>query len=339
MGLKKYIFSGLLLSIAIFVYVFSLESGDYRVQILDYSLVLPVALWVVLPTLFLFVMSILHMLFYGLKKYFALKAVSKDSESMVSLIDKKLLNEKSKVNFQNKDLKAISNILNQLDIDISDSNFSSENKEITKVVDQIFQIRSGKYVSAKDLKLSDSNPLMIENLKNRIEMDENFALEAVKKSANYSSTVVKKAFFKVLETKSMTTIKKLLNEIEFDEEMVLGLLKKDSEKHNEFSLLNDDILNLIKKVTFTNAQLIQVIKNYKSAHSPDQMINLFEDISTYNDEYTTAYLYALAEYEMIDKIRDIISNSGTNEFIPFRALVDLKDAGKHSYSIDTLILK
>jgi hypothetical protein len=42
---------------------------------------------------------------------------------------------------------------------------------------------------------------------------------------------------------------------------------------------------------------------------------------------------------MIDKIRDIISNSGTNEFIPFRALVDLKDAGKHSYSIDTLILK
>lgn len=339
MGLKKYIFASILLAIVIFGYVFSLESGDYRVQILDYSLVLPIAFWVIAPMVFLFVMSVLHMLFYGLKKYFALKAVTKDTESMIKLIDKKLLNEDSKVNFQNKNFKEISNLLSQLDIDVKDSNFSSENKEVSKIVDQIFQIRSGKYVSAKDLKLDKNNPLMTENFINRVSVDDNFAIEAMKKSSAYSKEVVKKAFLKVLESKSMTTVKKHIEEVELDEEMVVALLKKDSEQLNDFSMTNDLILKIIKKVNLTNDQLIQVIRNYKTSMSPDQLLNLFEDLSAFNEEYTTAYLYALAEYEMIDKMRDILVNSSAHEYAPFKALVDLKDAGKHTYSLDTISYK
>lgn len=337
MGLKKYIFASILLAVVIFGYVFSLESGDYRVQVLDYSFVLPIALWVVAPMVFLFIMSVLHILFYGLKKYLALKAISKDSESMVKLISKKLLNEDSKVTFQNKHLKDISSIVSQLDINISDSNFSSEDKEISKVVDQIFQIKSGKYISAKELKLDKNNPLMIENLKNRIMVDDNFALEAMKKTSGYSKEIVKTAFQKVLDSKSMTTVKKHLEEIEIDDKMLIALLKKDSEQKNDFSMTNEVILKLIKKVSLTNEQLVEIIKNYKTTMSPDQLINLFEDLSSFNEEYTSSYLYVLAEYEMIDKMRDILVNSSSHEYVPFKALVDLKDAGKHTYSIDTLV--
>ncbi len=339
MGLKKYILGSIILVLAVFAYTFSLESGDYRIEIFDYVLILPIAAWIVFPTIILFLATILHILFYGVKNYFTIKAVTKDSDAIRALINKKLLNETSKLSFQNKNLKEIGSILEQLDIDITNSNFSCENKDINKTIDQIFTIRSGKYISTKDLKLDNNNPLMIENFKNRIDQDVEFAMEVLQKSSNYPQVILKTAFHKVLDNKSMTTIKKLLDAISFDEEMVVSLLKKDGEQEDQFAMTNEQVLNIIKKVTLTNEQLIEIAKNYKSLMSPDQIIKLYEDLTVENEEYTFAYLYVLAEYEMVDKMRDILDNSAPNEFTPFKALVDLKDSGKNTYSLDSICYK
>lgn len=339
MGLKRYILGSLLLAIIVFGYTFSIEAGDYRVQILDFTLILPIALWVVLPMITLLVLTILHILFYGLKNYFAFNAIAKDSKALSTLINKRLLKQTSNVNFQNKDFKEVGSILNQLDLDVTNSNFSSPNKDITKSVEQRFNIKSGKYVSSKELKLEASNPLMVDNLKNKIDLDDSFALDVVKNPTKYDQEILKYAFFKVLDTKSITTIKKLIEELTLDKEMVEALLSKDSEQKPEFAMTNDIILKLINKVDFSNAELIELSKKYKKSMSPDQLIKLYEDLASEKEEYTTAYLYVLSEYEMIDKMRDILVNSGTDDYIPFKALVDLKDAGKLTYSLDTLSYK
>lgn len=57
MGLKKYIGFSLLLIIVVGLYVYSVESGDYTVRILDYSLMLPIVAWVLLPIALLFVLQ------------------------------------------------------------------------------------------------------------------------------------------------------------------------------------------------------------------------------------------------------------------------------------------
>ncbi len=339
MGLKKYILGTILLMIIVAGYTYSIEAGDYQVQIVDFILVLPIAAWIILPMALLFVMTVLHILFYGLKNYFAIKSIAKDSETLITLVTKRMLNESSNSNFQNKNFKEVSSILNQLDIDITNSNFSSENKDITKTIDQVFAIRSGKYISSKELKLNNDNPIMIENIKNRINQDDDFALETVKKNSSYPSEVIKAAFSKVVEIKSITTIKKLIEDIDFDEEMVITLLKKDGEQIEQFAMTNDVILKLIKKVKLTNQQLITISKNYKQLMRPDQIIKLYEDITAIDEEYMTAYLYILAEYEMVDKMRDILDNSAIHEFVAFKALVDLKDSGKHTYSLDTICFK
>ena len=339
MGLKKYILGSVILILAVFAYTFSLESGDYRVELFDFVLILPIAAWIVFPTLVLFIVTVLHILFYGAKNYFNNKAITKDTESLKALINKKLLNESSKLNFQNKTFKEIGAIVEQLEIDITNSNFSCDDKNINKTIDQIFTIRSGKYISTKELKLDNQNPLMIENFKNRIEQDVEFALEVIQKSANYPQAILKPAFLKILADKSMTTIKKLLDSVAFDEEMAVLLLKKDGEQDNQFAMTNEQILNIIKKVNLTNTQLIQIAKSYKALMSPDQIIKLFEDLTVENEEYTFAYLYILAEYEMVDKMRDILENSTPTEFTPFKALVDLKDAGKNTYSLDSICYK
>ena len=339
MGLKRYILGSLILAIIVFGYTFSIEAGDYRVQILDFTLILPVAIWIVLPMVTLLILTILHILFYGLKNYFTLKSISRDSNALMTLINKRLLNQTSNVNFQNSDFKEIGSVIKQLDLDVTSSNFSSSNSEITKSVEQRFNIKSGKYVSTKDLKLESSNPLFIENLKNRIKLDDTFALDVVKNPAKNTQEIIKFAFLKVIETKSITTIKKVIDEITFDKEMIKALLLKDSEQNPEFAMTNDVILKLLKKVDFTNTELIEIAKNYKKSMSPDQIIKLYEDLIVDKEEYTTAYLYLLAEYEMVDKMRDILVNSAATDYIPFKALVDLKDAGKLTYSIDTLSYK
>ncbi|MEA2050504.1 MAG: hypothetical protein U9O56_07225 [Campylobacterota bacterium] len=339
MGLKKYIFAGLLLIIAIFGYVFSIESGDYKVEIFDYTLILPLAVWIIAPTVLLFVVSVLHIIYYGLKNFFALKAVTKDVNSFTTLISKRILNEDSNLTFQNKQFKELADILKQIELDIEDVNFSTTNEDINKISEQLKSIKSGQYISEKELKLSKENPIMIQNLINRASIDDNFSLDVIKSNNQYNKAIIKKAFSKVLESKSMTTLKKHLDDISFDNDMLTNLFKKDSEQKNEFAMTNDQIMKLIKKVEFTNSELIQIANYYKSSMTPDQIIKLFEDIASLNEEYTISYLYVLSEYEVIDKIRDILVNSNQNEYTSFKALIDLKDAGKHTYSLDRLCYK
>jgi hypothetical protein len=339
MGLKKYIFGSIILVLIIFAYIFSIEPGDYRIELFGYALILPIAVWIVLPVAILAVLSILHISYYGLKNYFTLKSMNKDAETLLSVINSKLLNETSKATFQNQNIKQVANILKQLDITVTNQDFSCEDEKIKKTADQIFTVNNGKYISNKELKLPSENPLMEKNLKNRIDQDENFALEALKKPQEYSREIIKKAYEKVLYSKSITTIKKLIDEIEFDETMVMELLKKDSEQDPQFAMTNEQIINLITKVNLNNFQLIAVANYYKSKMSPDQIIKLFEDLCSAKEEHMNAYLYVLAEYEMIDKVRDVLDNSGTDEYLPFKALVDLKDSGKNIYSLDSISYK
>ena len=46
-----------------------------------------------------------------------------------------------------------------------------------------------------------------------------------------------------------------------------------------------------------------VLKNYETILKPDQIIALFEKLSSEIEEATTAYLHVLFEYEMIEKTK------------------------------------
>lgn len=41
---------------------------------------------------------------------------------------------------------------------------------------------------------------------------------------------------------------------------------------------------------------------------------------------------------MIDKLREVLANTNENEYVSFKALVDLKDCGKH-YNLESLSYK
>ncbi len=337
MGLKNYIIASILLIILVFGFTHSLEFGEYTFSMFDYSLTLPIAIWVVMPLALLAFVTYLHIIFYGLVKYFKLKALDYDMDALFSLIESKLLEKENKSNFRTKRFKELSNVLNQLEIKPSREIFSSSNEELNKIVSSIQSIKDGKYVSEKSIKIQENSTLGKQNLLNKINEQVDFALDVVKKSENYDFDTVKQAFLKVLSEKSMTTIKKVYKNVNFDKELVSKLFEKDRE-NSEFGFENSEIIDIVKNVKLTKDDYLEMAKNYKSTLNPDKIIDLFEKLSNQNEEATTAYLFVLSEFEMIDKLREFLANTNENEYVSFKALVDLKDCGKH-YNLESLSYK
>lgn len=337
MGLKNYIISTVLLIILLFGFVYSLELGEYTLTIFGFSQTLPISVWIVLPVLFLVLVTYLHIVFYGLVNYFKIKLSEADQDNIIDLIKAKLLQKEHKIGFRTKRFKEISTILNQLDLNVRKDSFSSSNEDINKVVTSIQDVNNGIFIKEKELKSDENSDLYRKNLVNKINEQADFAVDIVKKADKYDSQIVKTAFLKALEDKSMTTIKKIYKNVTLDKEMACKLLEKDKD-NSEFGFENTELVEIIKNLKFTKDEYLSIAKKYKNSLTPDKLIDVFEKLSNDDEEALNAYLYILNEFEMIDKLREILANTQDEEYLIFKALLDLKDAGKH-YNLENLTYK
>ncbi|WP_121628657.1 hypothetical protein [Poseidonibacter antarcticus] len=337
MGFKKYIVFSVLFIGIIYGYAFSLELGDYKVTILDISVLLPVAVWIILPLVILFIATIGHILFYGLINIFRQRAINKDKETMITLIKSNLLEKNPPKRFKTKAFKELSSIISQLKLTVNDSTFSSSDAELNNLIAAIQDIKAGKHVVDKSLKISEMSELANQNLLNKVNDQIDFSVEVLKKVENYAPNIVRQAFINVLNEKSMTTIKKLYKNIKLDKDLAKRLFEKDA-ANNDFGFTSEEISKIVKDLDYTTEDYIALAKNYEAILQPDQIIELFEKLSTEIDASTPAYLHVLFEYEMIDKVREIVDTTPEGEYSSFKALLDLKDAGKH-YDLESISYK
>ncbi len=335
MGLKKYIFSAIVLIVAIAGYVFSLESADYRVEVANTVVILPIAIWVVAPAILLFIASVLHILYYSFKSYLNKRSVTKDKENLLNLIKNNLTGNNTNQEFKSDTFKELGNILQQLNMSIKDIEFNTENKTIDSLAHKILQINSGEHVSLKEFKLDSTSTLVLNNNINRTKIDPDYCIDIINKASSHSEDLVEAAFINALKSKSFTTIKKLLENFTLNKKMTIELLITDAAYDSQFTFTNSEIINYITKIDFSKEDYLLLAKKYTHRMSPEQIIKLFEDLSSNNETANEAYLYILFEYEMIDEIREIINNSQKDEYIPYKALLDLKDSGKN-YNFDNI---
>lgn len=339
MGLKKYIFFSIVFIAIVGGCAFLLVQGEYTLSVekFDLNVTLPIAIWVIAPAVILVIATILHILFYGFRNYLQTRAIEKDEENLIELIKDNLLENNSNKTFKIKEIKEIADILSQMNLVSKTDSFESTNKEINKIVKGIKEINDGNYVSDKSLKFSKTGTVSDRNLKNRLENDIDYCMDIVKKSDSNSDENVKVAFYKVLEEKSMTTVKKILDGLKLDKEMLLALIEKDAQ-NSEFSLESETLIKYIKSVEFDKDDYINLVKTYKSSITPDELISMFETLSNESDTAVDAYFYVLMEFEMIDKVRELLNAFGAHEYTAYRALIDLKDSGRN-YTIDSLSYK
>ncbi len=337
MGLKKYFIFSVILIVAVVGFTFSLDLGEYNITLFDYSLTLPVLVWVILPISLLAIATYLHLMFYGLLNYLKQRAITKDYESMIKLIKSGLLEKNDEFKFKTTEFKNLSSILSSLKIDVKDNRFSSVDEELNKIVGNIQDIKNGKFVSDKSFKANETSSLSNQNILNKVDEQIDFAVDVLKKPENYSNEVVLKAFDNVLKEKSMTTMKKLYKNVKLDKNMAKKLFEKDV-FNNEFGLAQEEIIKIVKDLDYKKDDYLALAKNYETILKPDQNIALFEKLSTESEEATYAYLHVLFEYEMLDKAREVLANTKDNEYAPFKALIALKETGKH-YNLEAISYK
>lgn len=334
MGLKKYIGFSLLLIIAVALYVYSVESGSYEITVLDYTMQLPTVLWIIIPVAALFFFTVLHLVFYGSLNFFKTRGFIKDEESIVETIKSLLLQKEDKRRFKTQGYKNLASILKQLDISVKEGTFTSSNEELNTIVASIKDIESGKHIADKSLKLNPDSALAKKNLINKINEQIDYAVDVLKKQDNFAEEVVKAAFYTVLENKSMTTVKKVYSNVKLTKDMALKLFLKDID-NSEFGLSKEEIQKITKSLDYTEQEFLTLAKLYKDALNPDKLLDLFETLSNDNEAAAGAYFYILLELEMIEKLKDLLSGYNDNEHKAIRAVLDLKDAGKH-YSLEDI---
>ena len=337
MGFKKYIVFSVLFIGAIYGYTFSLELGDFKVTILDISLLLPIAVWIIVPLVILFIATIGHILFYGLINVFKQRAINKDKETMITLIKSNLLEKNPPKRFKTKAFKELSAVVSQLKLNVKSDTFTSSDSDLNSLIANIQDIKAGKHVVAKSLKLNEMSELANQNLINKVNEQPDFSVDVLKKVENYAPNVVRQSFINVINEKSMTTIKKLYKNVKLDKDLARRLFEKDA-ANNEFGFSSEEISKIVKDLQYTTEDYLALARNYESILQPDQIIALFEKLSEEIDASTPAYLHVLFEYEMIDKVREIVDATPEGEFTSFKALLDLKDAGKH-YDLESISYK
>jgi len=91
MKIGLYVFASLAYIALLGAFAYTLELGNYRLDLLNITL--PISIWIILPALLLFVFTVGHMLFYGLKNYLLLKKWRKDTKKLEDGLYWSLVNE------------------------------------------------------------------------------------------------------------------------------------------------------------------------------------------------------------------------------------------------------
>jgi len=336
MRVSLYIFIATML-IAIFgAFAYSVNPNDYTVTILDVPFKLHIALWVILPAMILLVATIAHMTYYGLKSFLKIQRWKKDANTLDKALYWAILKEPKEHKFIVKEVASSAKLLSKSNIDTLE-NISGLTPRLSKALNLVSKIKSGEYVDLYAEKmgniLNEGNPILIQNRLNRLENDDKFVEDVVKSPELFSEAVSKKAIELFANKENFTKAQKYIKS--FDTNSFFIMLQRVNE--DDLLELNSEVLEqFIKELKFSCSDFVRIANITKTYLNPTENLVLFKQYQKDNPKAQNAYLYLLFEYELIDDIKRYLDEHDENDFVKFRALLDLKQSNKN-YKLDDLI--
>ncbi len=338
MRIGLYIFVALVLGAIIGGSVYTINDGNYLVEVMGIQLNFPVAVWVILPMLLLLIFTAFHMMFYSLKGYFRLKKWEKDAVALEDALYWSLLNEPKEQKYTREQIKSAAVILSKASLEIHDS-IDGLNSRLSKVVHLLSKIKNGEYVDLKEHKLAKvltaGNPYLIQNRLNRLEVDESFVEEVIRSSTQYSKEVQAKALEIFATTASFEKARKYAKV--FDAKNFHLMLNRVAMGEEDLELTGEVIDSFVEVLKLGCADFVSIAMVTKKEFSPDQNLALFRRYQNQNPKAQNAYLYLLFEYELLDNVSAYLDEQGEEEFVKFRALYELKKTHKTKFNLEDLI--
>ena len=329
MGIKRYILLTVVYMLAIGLYVYSFNGDTYTLSVYKFSLEFPIALWIVLPTILLFIASTTHMMYYSLKDFWKNRAVNRDFENFKIALSEKVMGEDSLIKYKTDLFRFIGKSIKMMDYK-NIENFDSKDEKIESNRKVVQEINDGKIVELKKYKLSPENKLLEQNEINKLQEDAKYSSTILEECKDTSSELYKKAYFEYIKYASYIDIKKL--DFAPTKEMFRVLMERYLEEEGTVAIKMDfdEIQELLMQFEASREDYLELAYEIKTKLEPDALIALFEKL--YNSpEHSAAadsYLYVLNELQMIDKVREILENSDEEEFEKWKTILFLRDHGK-----------
>ena len=334
MKLGLYAIASLILIALIGAFIYTLDLKNYHLDII--SLTLPVAVWVMMPLILLYMFTLAHFFYYGSKNYFQFKKWYKDTDTLEDALYRALVNEPKAKKYVINEMKSCAVLLSKASLTLSD-NVEGLSPKLGKVANVIRKINAGEYVDLKEEKLAKvfkvGNPILVQNRLNRLSSDEDFVESVLKSSSDYSVAVQKEAL-SIFSSKANFEQARKYSKL-FDIENLLVMINRIT---NEDNLgLNKDILSsFIDDLKLSCTDFIKIAEVTKKYLKPDENLAIFNSYQKKNEKAQNAYLYLLFEYELMDQVATFLEEHEEKDFVKFRAFYKLKES-KCGYKLEDII--
>ncbi len=336
MRVGTYIFFGFIFMLFIAGGVHMMWPNEHMINILDKDITLPIAAWVLIPVALLYLMSILHMAYYGSKRYFFIKKWEKDALELEKALFWSVLQEPKKHDFIVPQMKSRASLLNVARVEVV-GNIQGISDELHKAIEIVKEIEGGNYIDLNDKKiakgLSKENPLVIKNNINRLNEDNSFCEDVLQYQSNYDESVISYAMDILAQKESSYKLKKYINLMK--KEHLFKLLERAKEGEN-VALSIELLETFVNQFKLECKDYMTIAKLMHKRFAPDENLKFFQKQSKEHESALNAYLYLLFEYEMLDEVKRILEEYDETELKVFRAFYILK-RGKYHFKIDDLL--
>lgn len=295
---------------------------------------LPIAVLVLVPVVVLYIATVLHMLSYSVKNFFKLRNYQKDYDKLIDVIVDELLFKKQKHSFKTPRYELLGQVLENTSMMSKGELQVTSNDKINAVLTVLNEIKAGKPVELKKFNLSEDNPLVLQDQKNRMTTLDLSSEEILNKNDKYSRDILVKAFVNYAAEAPMYAIEKYQEFISKDALFII--LARVNSPENTLEVSNESLLSLMSKLDLTRADYLSISKELSFHMIPEQRMKLFETLCEQEEEAQEAYLYTLFDLEMIDKAKEVLDSIGADDAMKFRAYLALKESG-YTFNISLFI--
>lgn len=329
MQLKRYTIASLILMILVAAAVYSIDNGSISFDLLGMHFPnLPVAFWVVVPLVIMYVASLLHMGVFALVGNFKLRRLNKDHEKMIDALRDALLGVGERnYAYKSDAYKLMGKLIDHSVILPYETLRAVGNEKLDEALELMRDVKENKKVEIKKFHLASNTSIMIQNNLNRLERGEIDADAVLSRPDSYGEVVCAKAFESYVKTASLGSVLKFKHL--FTKASLVDFIARVNAAENGIQTTNEELASLLQSIKLDANDWIDLSAAMSKNMLPEQRIRLFEMISEHNDDAMEGYLYTLYDLQMIDTANEILNNTANNDYQIFKAYRDLKKANKH----------
>jgi len=323
MRFKRYILFSLLFFMLVVAYTHLNINSSYALDFFGIQAEYPVAFWVIVPALALFIASVAHFGFYSFLTSLKRSRLEKDLNKIKTVTKYALLNAPHNESIKDERLGLLTDLISNARLRRNE-NFYFRDEELNEIIAMTERIDAGEYVDLSRFKLPSDNEISMKNQANRLDFEPAYA-EKILNNCDEATPLCLKAF----EVYAKTAEKRKIDRITLTKTkpVVFAMLGRYRAEKNPLEFSKDEIVSLCKGAAFSSEEYVKVARILLKNMEPDELLEICYHLQLEIEEAASAYLYVNLELEKNNVAREYLEQFDEEELDRFRYYMILKENG------------